>query len=334
MYCRNCGKEIDDKAVVCPGCGVPTDNAKPAKKKSIFKCWWFWVIIVAVLFVSCVGSAGDSESEQTPDLPSASSTDEAPGESISANDDEITIMETVLYEADGIRITVKGIEDTFMGTDINLLVENDTAENIAVGCDDFIVNGAITTNGYLYIDVAAGKKANGTLSFYASELSAAGIEQIATVSTFGAYISNTDTYLKTKDIAFDIATSAASTYVQTIDDSGNVLYDQGGITVIAKNLSDDFWGGTVTVLIKNNSGADILAQAQNISVNGFTISTLHSDTICNGTVCFSEIDIYESYLEENGIEEIQEVTFSINFISPKTFYTIAQTNELRIAVGE
>ncbi len=23
MYCRNCGKELDDKAVVCVGCGVP-----------------------------------------------------------------------------------------------------------------------------------------------------------------------------------------------------------------------------------------------------------------------------------------------------------------------
>lgn len=22
MFCRNCGKELDDKAVVCPGCGV------------------------------------------------------------------------------------------------------------------------------------------------------------------------------------------------------------------------------------------------------------------------------------------------------------------------
>ncbi len=24
MYCRNCGKAIDDKAVICPGCGVST----------------------------------------------------------------------------------------------------------------------------------------------------------------------------------------------------------------------------------------------------------------------------------------------------------------------
>lgn len=26
MYCNNCGKEIDDKAVVCPNCGVATQN--------------------------------------------------------------------------------------------------------------------------------------------------------------------------------------------------------------------------------------------------------------------------------------------------------------------
>lgn len=28
MYCTNCGKEIDDKAVICPNCGVPTENFK------------------------------------------------------------------------------------------------------------------------------------------------------------------------------------------------------------------------------------------------------------------------------------------------------------------
>ncbi|MCD8040211.1 MAG: zinc-ribbon domain-containing protein [Clostridia bacterium] len=26
MYCKNCGKELDDKAVFCPNCGVATDN--------------------------------------------------------------------------------------------------------------------------------------------------------------------------------------------------------------------------------------------------------------------------------------------------------------------
>ena len=28
MYCSNCGKELADVAVICPACGVPTDNYK------------------------------------------------------------------------------------------------------------------------------------------------------------------------------------------------------------------------------------------------------------------------------------------------------------------
>ena len=32
MFCRNCGKEIDDKAYVCPHCGVLTSNAEAQKK--------------------------------------------------------------------------------------------------------------------------------------------------------------------------------------------------------------------------------------------------------------------------------------------------------------
>ncbi len=27
MYCKNCAKEIDDKAVICPHCGVPQNSS-------------------------------------------------------------------------------------------------------------------------------------------------------------------------------------------------------------------------------------------------------------------------------------------------------------------
>lgn len=36
MFCKNCGKEIDDKAVICPHCGVAQANlAEPAEKKPV-----------------------------------------------------------------------------------------------------------------------------------------------------------------------------------------------------------------------------------------------------------------------------------------------------------
>lgn len=37
MFCRNCGREIDDKAVICVNCGVATEEGglNPADKPSI-----------------------------------------------------------------------------------------------------------------------------------------------------------------------------------------------------------------------------------------------------------------------------------------------------------
>ena len=48
--CPKCGKEIDEKAVLCVNCGA---SVKP--KKPIFKKWWVWVIII--IFIIVLGSA-------------------------------------------------------------------------------------------------------------------------------------------------------------------------------------------------------------------------------------------------------------------------------------
>jgi len=341
--CPVCGKELDRTVSFCPLCGasvtgsskpvskptsrpayVPVDE--PKKKKPIFKRWWFWAIIVVAIIITT--SSGDSENSQAIQQPSADPTISG---NVALEPLEVTISETVLYNEDGIRITAKGIEETFSGIDIKLLVENDTDNNIAVSCDDFVVNG-ITMYGYMYIDVAAGKKTNDTISFLDTDLDVAGINQIATIKTFDAYISDTDTYLKTKDIAFEITTSLGEGYVQLVDDSGVRLYAQNGITVIAKKLTDDYMGATAVVLIKNMSGDDVIVQAENVSVNGYTVSTLHSDAICDGTARFSEIDLYQSSLEENGIEEVEELTFELIVLNPKTFQTIAKTGELRMSL--
>ena len=53
MNCKKCGKEIDKKAVVCPGCGCKI-------KKPIFKKWWFWVIVLIVV-VAAMSSGGSND---------------------------------------------------------------------------------------------------------------------------------------------------------------------------------------------------------------------------------------------------------------------------------
>ena len=32
MYCKNCGSHLDDRAVVCPNCGVPTGVEQPQQQ--------------------------------------------------------------------------------------------------------------------------------------------------------------------------------------------------------------------------------------------------------------------------------------------------------------
>lgn len=67
MFCKNCGAEIDDKAVICIKCGCSTgnENKKPASDKNISEksrlaaallCWFFGIIGVHRFYVGKVGS--------------------------------------------------------------------------------------------------------------------------------------------------------------------------------------------------------------------------------------------------------------------------------------
>lgn len=37
MFCRNCGKPIDDEVMFCPACGSPTTEGNDKKEKKMMK---------------------------------------------------------------------------------------------------------------------------------------------------------------------------------------------------------------------------------------------------------------------------------------------------------
>jgi hypothetical protein len=92
MYCKNCGSQLADDAKFCPGCGqacfdseIPTPAPAPVqvpqkrRKKSIFKRWWFWVIIGFVVTALAValgsGDASDPSSASKPNSAPSSTVD-------------------------------------------------------------------------------------------------------------------------------------------------------------------------------------------------------------------------------------------------------------------
>ncbi len=74
--CKNCGTQIDDKAVVCVNCG-----AAQKVKKPVFKKWWFWLIIVFVIIIGASASGG-SDNESGGDKTSVSSTQSTSSEEV------------------------------------------------------------------------------------------------------------------------------------------------------------------------------------------------------------------------------------------------------------
>ena len=56
MKCKNCGQEIDKKAVVCTACGCKV-------KKPFYKKWWVWTIVVII--VISIGASTGNDGQKT-----------------------------------------------------------------------------------------------------------------------------------------------------------------------------------------------------------------------------------------------------------------------------
>lgn len=246
---------------------------------------------------------------------------------------EVTVDEEVVYDQNQVRITVLELREGWAGSELKVCVENNSEKNIVFTGDNFIVNG-ITISGYAYIDVAAGKKSNEAIDFYADQLETAGIDCIATIEAPDAHIYDSDSYDELFATPFSITTSAGADYRQTIRDEGDVIFSEAGIVVVAQKYTDSIWGPAVRLLVKNETGKNVIISAENISVNDYTISAWLYDVIYKDTVRYCELDIFNSELEENGIEKVENITFSLNIIEDGTFDRIVESGELKVVVSE
>ena len=245
---------------------------------------------------------------------------------------EPVLREQVIYDADGVRITVKGMEEnTMTGTDIKVLVENGTDRNLVFSGDLFVVNG-ITVPGYLYAEVAAGTRTNDAIELYTDVLKSAGIGQIGTLLGYDTRIVDTDTYEVLARVPMELTTAYAQAGEFVPEESGVELYRDREITVIAQMITDEFYGKTARLLVKNGTGKDIIVEAENIAVNGYTVDAWLYDTVVADTVRYCHLDLFETGLAENGIDQIETISFRLNFLDAVSFETIARTEVLTVEV--
>ena len=290
------------------------------------------LLVFVMVFATACG--GDGEIKQPANV-NGDSSGETNGTGTNndagSSDEEVTIAETVLYEADGIKVTAKSLEDGLFGAEVKLLIENDSSKNILITSSSVSANGYMMPTAALYAEVAAGKKANESLTLMSSELDQCGIETLAEMQ-FYLQIQDPETWetIKTTDL-ITLATSATG-YTQPVDDSGDVLYNENGYKIVCKGLKQDIiWDGTVVFYMENNSNKAVSIYAENVSVNGFMQEVGLWSDLRPGTKMIDGMSMIDlSDLEITNIDEIKTIEFNLRIVDAETWEDIVTTDAMTL----
>ena len=276
--------------------------------------------VIAFFLLLTLVACGSPDSSDTPSGSSSNTN--------TVNPKDVTISETVLLDEGGVKITAKSFDpDSLFGPEIKVLIENNSDKDLTIQTRKSSVNGYMAETMFS-ADVVAGKKANDSITFMSSELEACGIETIADFE-FAFHIFTTadwEPYLDSSMI--QLKTSAADSYQYSFDDSGEIAYNDGGVKIVVKGLSEDasFMGSSILVYLENNSGRDITVQARDVSVNGFMLDPIFSSDVLNNKHAVSTITFLSDDLATNEITKIETVELSFHIFDYSDWDTIADTD--------
>lgn len=247
----------------------------------------------------------------------------------STSKEDVTVENQVILDESDVKITVTGLEDGLFGTDLKVLIENNSTQDLTVQVREASVNGYMV-EPMISSDVAAGKKVNDTITFSTSALKDCGITEIADMN-FAFHIFTTadwKDYLDTDIIT--VKTNKAATYEYTFDDSGNVIYDVQGIKIVAKHLStdDSIFGPGLVLYMANDTDETITVQARDTSVNGFMVDGVLSQEISPGKKALTALTFLSSTLEENNITDITDIETAFHIFDSEDWETIVDTDKI------
>ncbi len=300
--------------------------------------------------VSLQGSNAKSQSteqitlttnSETTDITSATDS-EKPTETLGKFSQTATIEETVMVDEGGVKITATGVKYTNYSVEVELNIENNSDKDLSfmsgtAGYCCNSVNGYMTNDGYLNCEVAAGKKANDTISFSYDGLMLYGIREISDIE-IGFYTSDDDynyTYFAPQQIKTSVSElhdyskdwyqetissdAAKNTYDYDITYfSAESLYNENGVKLLSSGIMVNRDGETALLIeLENTTDSMINVSTSDIAINGLTVnsSTWSSDTINAGKRCIVDVELSSAlkseYWDIYGIKEIGTVSLSL-----------------------
>lgn len=313
--------------------------------------------LLLVISMTACGTSGNSTDNNDPSNTSADSQPATDGTDADKDDDDAqvsvtprefnrgsTIEETVLVDEYDVKITATELTYGNYAAELTLVIENNSDKDLSfiansVGYSCNSVNGYMVPEGYLNCDVAAGKKANDTISIGYDTLMLYGIFEIADIE-IGFDISDDD-YNHTYTGPRSIKTTAADSYnyetpcyreniaskeSQAEYDysvpyfSADAVYEENGLVIASQAVMENKDGESILLLeIVNTTDEIVGVSTTNIDINGLRVcdSTWSYDSINPGKTAIVDIDLSSvlepEYWEIFGIAEVGKVALKVSF---------------------
>ena len=317
------------------------------------------ILLVMLLLVSMTacGATGNSTNNDDPGkMPAA---DSQPADDTTDKDDDdtqqisfeprefnkgATIEETVLVDENGVKITATELTYGNYAAELTLVIENNSDKDLSfiansVGYSCNSINGYMVPEGYLNCDVAAGKKANDSISISYDTLMLYGIFEIADIE-IGFDISDDDynhtytgprTILTTAAEGYDYGTPVYRENIASMESqaeydysvpyfSTDAVYEENGLVIASQTVMENQDGESILLLeIVNNSNSVVGISTTNIDINGLRVcdSTWSYDTVNPGKTAIVDIDLSSvlepEYWDIYGIQEIGNVALKVSF---------------------
>lgn len=303
------------------------------------------VIIILVVFAAMALASGSEEttnavSDATKEAVSdstaaADSTAASDSTSAPANDKkafkEAKITTGELFTWKNIKVSSTGLEkdehwlDDGVDYKFKFLVENNENDAYEVNLNAYAVNGCYDNVAIGGGEVGAKKKLASEITLNTSDYKIFKLGEITLFFNICEKSSFTPIY----ETSVTLKTSLYDE-MDRISDEGKEIYNDNGIKIVAKEITSGLLGKNIMIYVKNSTDNEIGIRLTSCSVNGFMYDGFMLTTIRPNLYIYEDVSVLDSFLEENGIAEIENATFEFEIWNAETYKNIATTDEVEV----
>lgn len=219
--------------------------------------------------------------------------------------------QAVVADTDDYYIEITGMEDSFLGTELSVSLENRMDEACVFSLDSLVVNGVECTC-LMYVEVEAGKKATDTITVFDDDLEMIGMSEYTDMQ-FVFSVSDTE-YAELDSFEFGFypyGEENASKFVREEKSSDVVVMDNEYVTVTMIDAKDDeFLGYSVYFYVENKTDETLSLSADGVSVNDIMTEPYFFVYVNAG--CNAVVDMNWSDLDEKSITDVEKIEFELS----------------------